>query len=220
MSVTAAVGGVGMFVGVAGFAWLLLIRVARSGSAAGLNLTTVAVSWAASAIWGAYAFLTGDPVNLVVACTAGTATTILVGLLVVRHRIVRPLVPQMTLTVAVTCALVAASSSTGVYVALPIAGSATAAFMLWPQAYTALRADDLSGVSSTAFAVRALFAGTGWLAHTAATGDVWFLAQFATSVPPAIIVAVRAERFHRAQRRAHNDPPSRRRRRQGRLHPA
>jgi uncharacterized protein with PQ loop repeat len=191
-----------MFVGVAGFAWLLLLRVARSRSVAGLNLTTVTLSWAASALWASYALLVSDPVNLAVSVAAGSATTALLALVAVRHRLWRQLLPQLPLAVAGSGAIVAFAVSTGAHSTLPLAGSVLAAVMLWPQAYTAMRSSDLSGVSPAAFAVRTLFAGVGWLAHTAATGDIWFLVQFATSVPPALIVAARAAQFHRSQRPA------------------
>jgi uncharacterized protein with PQ loop repeat len=198
MSLAATVGAVGMFVGVAGFAWLLLLRVVRAGSVAGLSMTTVSISWAASFMWGSYALLSGDVVNLVVSGAALAATTALIALILFKHRKGAAMLRPLSVVLLLSFGFLAAAVISSTYGLLALAGSGTAIVMLWPQAYKAVRDADLSGVSPSAFAVRASFAGVGWLAHTVATGDVWFLVQFAFAVPPALIVAYKAYAFHRS----------------------
>jgi uncharacterized protein with PQ loop repeat len=191
----AATATVGMFVAVTGFSWLQVRRIHNTRNVNGISLTTTALTWAASPLWIAYGLIVGDLRTALTSGGAFIATNIIAGALWHYRRDERT---RIATTFAATFAAVAALVAVGILInpnILPAASTSVVAFMLWSQAATALAGANLSGVSVGAFSTRALFGGTGWLAHATVTGDLWFVALTLAATPPAAIVAYRAWKY-------------------------
>jgi uncharacterized protein with PQ loop repeat len=196
---------IGMATSLTGFAWLQLARVLRARSLAGLNTSTLALALVSSSLWATYAAMVSDTLTLVVALGTLPAN-LTVSTLLVRQVSTRREMARKALFAAPAVGLLALGGRWWGPGLVAAAGTLAVGVMIWPPAITALRERELTGVSAGAYAVRAVFGGIGWLSHFAVTADRWFLAQFLTATPPAVVVAIRA---HLTNRRAPGRAPDR-----------
>lgn len=184
------------------FVWPQVLRLLRTHDADGVSAVSALWAGAAYALWTAYGLRSDLPAITVANAqlTVGFATVLL---LVTRYASVdRRLLPA---TIAVVVVVLAVS------VLLPADAPGLLAVVLGssafvPQAWVALRADDLSGVSVATYLLVAT-ASACWLGFGITEADPIVIVPSVLIIPVALTVAIRAHRSHRRGDTAPAVPP-------------
>jgi uncharacterized protein with PQ loop repeat len=174
------------------FVWPQVVRLARRRDTDGVSALSALWACAAYTLWTAYGIRADLPAITVANAQLAVGFAIVLVLVARFGPVDRRLLPATVVVAAVVLTVSVAAPAAGPGVLAVVVGSS--AFL--PQAWVALRVEDLSGVSVATYLLVAA-ASACWLGFGIAEADPIVIVPSMLIIPVALTVAIRADRSHR-----------------------